>query len=261
MKEKESPLSGGNITGAVRVGQTVHRAMGPWSAAVHGLLRYLEIQGFEGAPRFLGLDPKGREILTFIEGEVGHYPLQYYMWSEENLIEVAHLLRRYHDVMVGYRAPAGAMWQFVYPDHRQHEIICHNDFAPYNMVYRDGKPQALIDFDTAGPGPRIWDFAYAAYRFVPLSYTHEMQALGLADPIIQGQRFRLFCQAYGLIHSYEEVLDTVVHRLEVLCILLMERAPDPTYQKMIDEGHLDHYRREISSLKQHRNKLEHGLSL
>jgi phosphotransferase family enzyme len=247
--EKETALSGGNVTGVIRIGETVHRAMGPWSSAVHGLLHSLEVQGFEGAPRFLGLDRQGREILTFIEGEVGHYPLQQYMWSDENLMEVAHLLRRYHDATVGYSAPDGASWQFEYPDRHQHEIICHNDVAPYNMVYRDGKPQALIDFDTAGPGPRIWDIAYAVYRFVPLSYAQDMQALGLADPTIQGQRLRLFCQAYGLMYSYEEVLDTVVRRLEALCALLIERAHDPIYQKMRDEGHLDHYRREIASLR------------
>jgi aminoglycoside phosphotransferase (APT) family kinase protein len=33
----------------------------------------------------------------------------------------------------------------------------------------DGRPVALIDFDVAHPGPRAWDLAYAAYRFVPLT--------------------------------------------------------------------------------------------
>ena len=47
-------------------------------------------------------------------------------------------------------------------------MICHNDVAPYNTVFVDGRPRALIDFDTAGPGPRVWDIAYAAYTFVPL---------------------------------------------------------------------------------------------
>jgi Phosphotransferase enzyme family len=186
---------------------------GPWSSSIHHLLNYLELKGFEGAPRFLGI------------------------------------------------APTDAVWQFVYPNHLKHEIICHNDVAPYNMVYRDGKPQALIDFDTVGPGPGIWDIAYTVYRFVPLSYTQEMQALGLADPKIQAQRLSLFCQAYGLMYTYEEVIDTVVHRLEALCNLLIERSNDAVYQKMIVEGHLDHYRREITSLQHFRNKLEHSLQL
>lgn len=61
MQEKEILLKGGNITGVVRIGQTVHRTTGPWSTAVHGLLQHLEAQGFEGAPQFLGFDQLGRE--------------------------------------------------------------------------------------------------------------------------------------------------------------------------------------------------------
>ncbi|WP_290866248.1 phosphotransferase [Hamadaea sp.] len=48
------------------------------------------------------------------------------------------------------------------------EVVCHSDAAPYNTVFRSGHPVALIDFDTAHPGPRVWDVAYAVYRFVPL---------------------------------------------------------------------------------------------
>ena len=259
MLEKEIPLSGGNITGVVRIGLTVRRSIGPWSAAVHGLLQYLETQGFEGAPRFLGFDQQGREILSFIEGEIGTYPLQSYMWSDENVREVALFLRRYHDATVGYHAPHGDTWQFEFPDHRQHEVICHNDVAPYNMVYRDRKPQALIDWDTAGPGPRIWDIAYAVYRFIPLSYAQDMQELGLTDLTTQARCLRLFSQVYGLTLPYEEILDAVERRLDALCTLLLGHLHDPVYRRMIDEGHLDHYRHEIVSLQHHRTQLEHHL--
>ncbi len=259
MMEKEIPLNGGNITGVVRIGKTVHRSIGPWSATVHSLLQYLEAKGFEGIPRFLGFDQQGREILSFIEGEIGNYPLQSYMWSDENVREVALFLRRYHDATIGYVASHDAIWQLEYPDHRQHEVICHNDVAPYNMVYRDRKPQALIDWDTAGPGPRIWDIAYAVYRFIPLSYAQDMQALGLTDPITQAKRLRLFSQTYGLTYPYEEILDAVERRLDALCALILGRIHDPVYRKMIDEGHLDYYRREIVSLQHHRTQLERHL--
>jgi len=58
------------------------------------------------------------------------------------------------------RMPAG-----ISPSHVPAEVICHGDVAPYNCVFRDGRPVAFIDFDTAHPGVRIWDLAYAAYRF------------------------------------------------------------------------------------------------
>jgi hypothetical protein len=34
------------------------------------LLSYLEAVGFEGAPRYLGIDAKGRECLSYIDGVV-----------------------------------------------------------------------------------------------------------------------------------------------------------------------------------------------
>jgi hypothetical protein len=235
--------------------------VGPWSSAVHALLRHLEAQGFEGAPRFLGIDQQGREVLTFIEGEMGHYPLPGYMWSDEALVAVAGLLRRYHEAQAGFVAPEGAIWQFTYPDVNAHEIICHNDVAPYNMVYQDGRPYALIDFDEAGPGPRVWDVAYTAYRFVPLVHAHDaaIAQLGLTDPGRQARRLRLFCDAYQVATS--EVLAMVGPRLQAMCRTLVERAGkgDVAFQKMIEEGHLDYYRRELADLEVYRSQLKQRL--
>ena len=58
------------------------------------------------------------------------------------------------------------------------EVVCHNDFAPYNVVFGDDGPVGVIDWETAAPGARVWDVAYAAYRFVPLSRAapEELQA-------------------------------------------------------------------------------------
>jgi hypothetical protein len=71
MVEPEIPLDGGSHSRVVRVGQTVRRVSRPWSPAVHDLLRHLDREGFAGAPRALGFDDQGREVLTYIEGEVG----------------------------------------------------------------------------------------------------------------------------------------------------------------------------------------------
>ena len=65
----EERLDGGNTGGAVRDGDTVRRAAGPWTPAVHALLTHLAAKNFPGAPRPLGFDNQGREVLTFIEGE------------------------------------------------------------------------------------------------------------------------------------------------------------------------------------------------
>ena len=72
MPNQEIPLTGGNVnTGVVRVDNTVRRMVTSASPTIHRLLLHLEAKGFAGSPRFLGIDAKGREILTFFEGETG----------------------------------------------------------------------------------------------------------------------------------------------------------------------------------------------
>lgn len=55
----------------VRVGERVLRPIYPWSSSVHAVLAHLEAAGFEGAPRFLGLDADGREALAYLDGDRG----------------------------------------------------------------------------------------------------------------------------------------------------------------------------------------------
>ncbi|MEV4013459.1 phosphotransferase [Nonomuraea angiospora] len=88
-------------------------------------------------------------------------------WTDDALTAVGALLRDYHDATLGFPADPDLSWYF--PPVGPAEVICHGDVATYNCVFRDGLPVAFIDFDTAHPGPRIWDVAYAAYRFVSLS--------------------------------------------------------------------------------------------
>ena len=257
----EEVLSGGYSTPVVRVEDTVRRATGPWSPAVHGLLRHLERRDFSGAPRFLGLDDCGREILTFIAGEVGNYPLPPEAWSEETLVRAARLLRRYHDATVGYVAPEGASWQLQAP-FGPREVICHNDFAPYNLVFTDWRPRAIIDFDMSGPGPRIWDVSYAAYCFVPLSDREHSHSLGLPASVNTSRRLRVFCDAYGLSADQRKALPEIVEiRLETLCTFIEKSAVagDPGVEKVIEEGHLALYKRDIDLLHRRRDELRKSL--
>jgi hypothetical protein len=261
MEDQEVSMPGGNISSVVRVGDTVRRATGRWSRTVHHLLQWLTERGFTDVPRPLGFDDQGREVLTFIEGEVGDYPFPAYMWTDDTLVGVARFLRGYHDATVGYIPPPGAVWQYVYPERRRHEVICHNDFAPYNLVFQRGKPTALIDFDFAGPGPRVWDIAYAVYRFVPLSWQPDIQALGLSDINLQVRRLRLFCDAYGL-DDRNDLLDMVRGRLDLLCAYLTNGAArgNEACMRMVEEGHLALYQSEIEAFELHRSALKEFLS-
>ena len=124
-----------------------------------------------------------------------------------------------------------------------------------------GEPRAIIDFDTAGPGSKIWDVAYAVYRFVPLSSDEHSRTLGLARPARE-ERLRLFCDAYGLERGQRcGLLENVGRRLEALCAFMVSSAAsgDASYEKAIADGHLDLYRGDLEYLRRRRAELQGSL--
>ncbi len=259
---KEERLFGGNVNEIVRVGDTIHRTK-DWNPNIHNLLKYLETQGFEGTPRFIGLDEKGREILSFIPGEVpgNDYPnCKPYVWSDRALLVAARFLRNYHDVSRKFLQTAlESKWVNPYVDERQYEVVCHNDAALYNFVFRDELPVALIDFDMASPGPCLWDIAYTLYTAVPLSSfepeLHTSSTIAYIPQIHARNRHRrinLFFGSYG-IEVPEDIKEWVIKRLNALCDTLKSRAEqgNEAYQKMIEEGHLVHYEKEVLFLQEH----------
>jgi Ser/Thr protein kinase RdoA (MazF antagonist) len=160
----EEVLTGGHVNTVVRVGDTVRRPAGAWTPTVHRLLRHARERGVTWAPVPYGYDEVGREVVSFISGDVPHEMAEW-VWSSVVLTDVARALRQWHDATSQFDR-GGAVWNL---DAREPgEVICHNDFAPYNCVFRDGRFVGAIDFDLCSPGPRLWDIAYTAYRYVPL---------------------------------------------------------------------------------------------
>ncbi len=172
--EKEEMLTGGNVSNVYRSGDTVRRDVKPDSPNIHKLLKHLESKGFGYAPKLLGIDEKGREIVSFIEGEAGNYPFKEHMWSNDVLIGIAGMLRQYHDAVSDF--PLSDEWQPMDNTPLNMEVICHNDFAIYNIIFHHKKPVGIIDFDVAGPGPRLWDIAYTLYTCIPLSRHYHTEA-------------------------------------------------------------------------------------
>lgn len=254
-------LPGGNITPISRIGATVRRQAGPWTLAVHELLRHLQQRGFDGAPRVLGFDEQNREILTYIDGIAGFFdPAEVRppnLWSDQLLIEAAGFLRRFHDATVGFTTSRGAQWQLVYPDASQHEVICHNDFAPYNCVFANGHLKAVIDFDTAGPGPRIWDVAYALYRFVPLVPSAVRPSMGVSSESNMGHRLKLFCDAYGL-EQRDGLISVIQERIDATRTMLIDGAAAGIvgYQRILNEGgHIEELQRDKAFVQEREGEL------
>src|SRR5215213_8952907 len=152
MVDPEIPLGGGSHSKVVRVGQTVRRvSRSPSvSSAVFELLQHVELEGFAGAPRALGFDDQGREVLGYIEGEVaaqrrpgqpGGGDLPNYVWHDEVLVHLGALIRAYHDAAATFPW-AGREWLL---EARQPvETVCHNEAFPWNTVFRAGRWRSSI---------------------------------------------------------------------------------------------------------------------
>jgi hypothetical protein len=167
---KEVALRGGISTpGVVRVGDTVRRPVNEMSAFVHDVLRHLEVRGFDRAPRFLGIDERGRAMLSYVSGTVSR---QVGGFQREQWLTAARLVRRFHDATVDSELKGEC------------EVVCHGDPGPGNCVFRDGMPFALIDFDSAHPGTREEDVGYAAWMWLHIgdrNIAPEEQGSNLVD--------------------------------------------------------------------------------
>jgi hypothetical protein len=241
----EERLPGGTVTPISRVGATVRRATGPWSPRVHELLRHLDDAGFDGAPRFLGLDERGREVLSFIDGEVTTHAPPTGMHTGEALVAAARLLRRFHDATVDFAPAHQDGWRFQVGAPDAGAVICHNDVGPYNAVYRTGRPIAFIDWDFAAPAPREWDIAYALWRFVPLYDDRTCAQLGW--PVApRGPRIARFLDAYGL-DERGGILAVVRRRQDVIreTVETWAAAGDPVFAGLLREGRVAQTRVDI----------------
>ena len=164
------------------------------TAATHALLRHLEDVGFDGAPRVLGIDDDGREVLSFIPGQAVTAPPPRWGLTDTALRSVGELLRRFHDAVAGFD-PSPYTWPTAAPAPFDRGGITHNDPNLDNVVFRDGRAIALIDFDLAAPGDPVWDVAGAARFWAPLR-----EPADTADRRRHRElsRLRILVDAYGL---------------------------------------------------------------
>lgn len=187
-----------NVGKVVRVGDTVRRPAGPHSHAVHVLLEHLERVGFDGAPRFVGIDERGRTVLTYVHGDVAVPPYPGWAAGAELLVSVAELQRRYHDAVRSFTAPPGATWNATLAAGGTGAalVVGHNDLCLENVVCRDGRAAAFIDFDFAAPVDPLWDVAIALRHWAPVRDPADLdEARAEVD---QCARYRAYCEVYGV---------------------------------------------------------------
>ena len=193
----------------LRVGTTVRHRPHAWSPAVQALLGHLASVDFAYAPRFLGIDSEGREILQYLPGASGADG-----WApivdERGLAAAARLLRDYHAAVAGFRLPAGLAFAPGCSDPGAGAIACHGDFGPWNLVWDGVRPVGLLDWEYAFLGRPIDDIGYALQYAVP--FCDDAQAMRwqrFAAPPDRRARVEIFATAYGLT-SLDGLVDAVI---------------------------------------------------
>lgn len=178
------PLPGGNVGGAVRIGDTVRRPTGPWTPAVHAYLDHLHTSGLPAVPRVLGKDERGREVLEFLPGTVIDVDRE--LLTQRQLDSLGHWLRALHEASRGFDHPGP--WRFF--GVARPTLITHNDVAPYNICFDGDRLSGVFDWDLAGPSTPTMDLGMIGWASIPL---YRPTPTGQA-----ADRLRRFAAAYGI---------------------------------------------------------------
>lgn len=257
----EVPLAGGytNSGQVVKVGDTVRRPQRSTSPATHAVLEHLEHVGFDSAPRFLGVDEREREILSYREGQAVLPPYPDWSMTEGALVSVATLMRRYHDAVASFD-PFPHRWPDPLPEQFRGPLVTHNDPNLDNVIFSDGRAVGLIDFDLASPGSRVWDVACAARLWVPLRDERDI-------PLpIRGHMFdrlRVFVDAYGLSPQERRRLADALAPAHEWCYRIVRRSVaggHETFERIWREGGRERAQRTQQWLVLHRDAIRAAVS-
>jgi thiamine kinase-like enzyme len=162
----------------------------------------------------VGIDADGRERLVFIPGEVAVPPFPEWIQEDKAVASIAQRLGRFHEAAKTFVAPTDVevSWSKELADPAGGTMVCHNDVCPENVVFREGRAVALLDFDFAAPGRVLWDLAGLANMSVPLDTPEDAAVWGRrqVDPF---SRLRAVADGYGLGPGRDQFLRVIEERM------------------------------------------------
>jgi len=197
----EERLPGGNLGGAVRIGDTVRRAAGPWTPAVHAFLSYLAPR-LPHVPRVLGFDGQGREVLEYLPGRVVDVDIE--LLTLGQIASVVAWTSAFHRAVAGFWHPGP--WRY-FPI-AEATLIGHNDIAPYNVCFDGDEVAGVFDWDLSGPTTPLAELAFIAWNCVPL-----WRDIG---PATAAQRLRVIATAYAGGIDARRILHAVPGRIQAM---------------------------------------------
>ncbi|MFD8081328.1 aminoglycoside phosphotransferase family protein [Kitasatospora sp. NPDC059722] len=194
---EDGAQASGSVTTVRRVGDTIRRPCGRWTPLVHALLGHLHDVGFTRAPRVLGIDESGCEVLSLLDGEVAMRPWPAVLRGDEGVTALARWLREFHSAVAEFRPPRDAEWFAPDVRWRPGQVVRHGDLGPWNSVWRGAELVGFIDWDFAEPGSAIDDLAQLAWHSVPLRGAQQEHAAGFGGGAPLRRRLELLCAGYG----------------------------------------------------------------
>ena len=257
----EEQLAGGFIHPGlvVRVGDTVRRPPSIHRDAINPLLEHVSGTGLLEVPVPLGLDPAGREMYSYIEGDVPIPPYPAWATTDEALRSVAELLRRYHDAVSSFDVTSQAGWPNDLTDPAGGDCLCHNDVCLENVVFREGRAVGLLDFDFAAPGRAVYDVAMTMRLCGPVTDPHNIpDAWPPVDPL---HRLEVFCEGYGLQPKQrKELTNALLTAAEVGRDFVRRRAQagEPIFHDMWASGAQERFERAVVWLNQNAGRIVKG---
>jgi hypothetical protein len=197
MSAPEEALLGGLVAGrVVRVGDTVRRAAGDWTPTIQALLAHLRKKAFP-APRPLGLDEAGREVVAWLPGRASNWPWPAALLAVEGARQVGALLEAYHAAVADFRPAFPPTWRHGVQALGPGEIVLHGDFGPHNLIWSEDALTGLIDFELARPGPAAEDVGFAVIRAAQLRPDEMTRPAGFETPPNRLARLDAFAAGYG----------------------------------------------------------------
>ncbi|SFR57669.1 Phosphotransferase enzyme family protein [Anaeromicropila populeti] len=259
MKEQEV-LEGGREGKIFKQGEKIIRPANPWSINIHAFLDFLIKEQFQFVPKPFGFTEHEEEILSYVPGTAYNYPLPKMFLKDEVIAEAAILLHSYHQVSKKYINRLSNQEVWMLPTVSPIEVMCHGDFAPYNVTIIDGKPAGIIDFDTLHPGPALWDVAYAVYRWVP--FTSPENPDHYDDLKEQIRKTKVFMDAYNATtKDREELPSMMVKRLSTLVQFMLAQADsgNEDFSKNVEDGHVKLYKCDIQYILENKRMIINGI--
>lgn len=244
-------LKGGAVNRVTRRGNVVYRSGGPWVSAVQDLLRDLRAAGFSLAPEPLGVAEDGREMISFLPGEV--MPRENWrpaMFGDTVLEEAGAMLRHLHAVTIDLALPPETVWRSGPAGKVPGQVVRHGDLTPWNVLFAGDRITGLIDWDFAEPGEPLTDLAQMALYFVPLRGEDHARACGFDSMADLPRRLQVLCAAYGSFTPPMVVRE--IERLQLASVREIEdRANEGLYPWTMfrENGEIDRTTAEVAWLR------------